>query len=118
MNAKDGVIYFLNVRSALEGAKSSWKDENPPLDELPALRSISDMAWGAWHRMHPDGQGLNRINKFFVDSIVNPTTNALIKFAVNTYELPYYEPRPSSLPKWPGLTFSMDTDQGAALLGK
>lgn len=44
VNARDGVLTFLNVRSAERGAIVTWKVEKPAVDELPKLRQISDLA--------------------------------------------------------------------------
>jgi len=43
VNAHDGMITFLDILSAVEGAKRTWNVANPPVDELPKLRSISDI---------------------------------------------------------------------------
>ncbi|KAJ8106913.1 hypothetical protein OPT61_g9226 [Boeremia exigua] len=116
-NAPDGVIYFINVKSAYEGARELWGVDNPTPDDLPQLRQISDMAWGAWRRKHSPGQPLGGIKKFFVDHIVNRVTIELVAEALKTYELEEGEIRPESVPNWPGLTFDMNTEQGLAMLG-
>lgn len=76
------------------------------------------MAWGIWRRKHPDGQGLNQINKFFVNHIENEVTQELVNEAVDTYTVPEGETRAEYLPAFPGLTFSIKTEQGAAMLGE
>ncbi|KAJ4993438.1 hypothetical protein SVAN01_00986 [Stagonosporopsis vannaccii] len=116
-NAQDGVIYFFNVKSAVEGAKLVWGVTQPPVDQLPQLKQISDMAWGIWRRRHPDGQNLGSINKFLVYYIVNPITNELVAEALRTYNLEPGQTRLIRVPQWPGVTFSMDSEQGVAMLG-
>lgn len=44
VNARDGVVSFLNVMSAERGATSNWKVDKPTEQELPTLRQISDLA--------------------------------------------------------------------------
>lgn len=76
------------------------------------------MAWGAWYRTHPGGHDLGRISKFFVTSIINPITRNLIAEALKTYEVPDGQRRVESVPEWPGLTFSIESEEGAAMLGE
>ncbi len=118
VNTEAGVIYFVDIASAFEAAKSLWKVAKPSLDELPQLRQISDIAWGIWRRKHPDGQNLGRINKVLVDYVVNDITRKLIAKALKTYRVEDGHTRETSVPLFPGITFSMDTEQGAAMLGK
>ncbi|KAH6639024.1 hypothetical protein C7974DRAFT_448848 [Boeremia exigua] len=117
VNAEDGIVHFFDVRSAYEGAKRLWAVENAPMDELPALRQISDMAWGAWRRKHLDGQNLGKIRKFMVHTIINDITMDLIDEALKTYVLAPGEIRLGYVPFYPGVTFDMNSEEGAAMLG-
>ncbi|KZM28677.1 uncharacterized protein EKO05_0009934 [Ascochyta rabiei] len=117
VNARDGVISFLNVKSAERGAIQAWKVERPLVNDLPRLRQISDISWAFWRRAHPDGANLDNINKFLVHDIVNADTLKLIELALKTYRVPDGQQRERYLPKWPGLVFDMETDEGKAMLG-
>lgn len=50
VNARDGVISFLNVRSAERSAVALWKVTKPAADDLPKLRQISDLAYVSYSR--------------------------------------------------------------------
>lgn len=118
VNARDGVISFLDVRSAEKGASMTWGVEKPPINELPKLRQISDLAWGFWNRAHPGKENLNQISKFLVHDIINQDTLDLIKRALATYKVPDGQQRYTRLPKWPGLVFDIETEEGKAMLGE
>ncbi|XPT03569.1 Mitochondrial import inner membrane translocase subunit tim8 [Ascochyta lentis] len=117
VNARSGVIYFVDVRSAFHAAEYLWKPEVPTADTLPALKQISDIAWGFWNRVHPKGRNLGKINLFFVHNIVNAETNRLIKQSLDLYVVSDGQQRVTELPKWPGLTFDIETEAGQAMLG-
>ena len=44
VNARDGVVSFLNVKSAEQGASKTWNVDKPADEDLPKLRQISDFA--------------------------------------------------------------------------
>jgi hypothetical protein len=46
INAKDGVIYFLQRKSPDKAAQDLWHVVEPVDAELPKLRASSDIAWG------------------------------------------------------------------------
>ena len=75
------------------------------------------MAWGVWRRVHPDGQKLDKIKMFFSVLIINKITQQLISEALKTYKAAAGQSRVSSLPRWPGLTFDMESAEGKAMLG-
>jgi len=113
------VVYFLDIVSAVEGAKKAWGlHTNPPADQLPELRQISDMAWGIWRRVHSDGEDLHDINTFLMHDIRNDITKQLIAEALRSYKVPDGQKRATAVPTWPGLSFDTNTEEGAALLGK
>ncbi|KAF3009504.1 hypothetical protein E8E13_003824 [Curvularia kusanoi] len=116
VNARDGVISFFNVMSAERGAAHYWGVDQPSVEELPKLRQISDLAWGFWKRAHPDGAGLNNINKFLVHDIINPDTLDLMRLALQSYEVPEGQ-RYTYIPAWPGIEFDMETPEGKSMLG-
>jgi hypothetical protein len=110
INAQDGVIHFIDRMSPASAAKTLWHlpgSNLPPKDELPALASSSDIAWGLWERMSPGR--LSNINYIFSHKIANEDTRAVITRAT--------EGRPI-LP-WPGEVFEagMSTEYWA-LLGR
>ncbi len=44
VNARDGVLSFLNVRSAEKAASNLWGVDKPEDADLPRLRKMSDIA--------------------------------------------------------------------------
>jgi hypothetical protein len=109
INAQDGVIHFINRVSAASSAKTLWGlggRDQPPKDELPALASSSDIAWGLWERMSPGR--LSNINYVFSHAVANGFTRAIVTRAT--------EGRP--LRTWPGEVFESGTEEYWALLGR
>lgn len=76
------------------------------------------MAWCIWRRVHHGGQGLGNINLLLVSDITNEITKTLIAEALKSYELDEGEVRATKVPGWPGLTFAMDTGEGASMLSR
>ncbi|USP75837.1 hypothetical protein yc1106_03111 [Curvularia clavata] len=110
VNAEAGAVYAIQLSSAAKAARRLWK-RAPLTEELPAIRSLSDIAWAFWNRAHA-GQGLQNVKYLFVTMIINKETNQHVKRALGTLSPPKYEPD-----GWPGHDFNMDTDAGRALLG-
>lgn len=110
VNAEAGAVYAMQLSSAAKAARRLWK-RAPLAEELPAIRSVSDIAWAFWSRAH-GGIGLENINYLFVVMIVNKETNQHVKRALGTLSPPREE-----ADGWPGHDFTMDTDSGKALLG-
>lgn len=117
VNVAEGIVWFIDVASASLKAASLWGVPNPPVEQLPALRQMSDISWGFWTRAH-GGSDLGRINKFIVPQIINEITLRLIDEALKTYIVPQGQERLTAVPTWPGITFDIETDQGQALLGE
>ncbi|KAI4621131.1 uncharacterized protein J4E87_006759 [Alternaria ethzedia] len=105
INAQDGVIHMINRRSAQSAAKQLWNVAQAPKDQLPALASSSDIAWGLWERM--SAGNLANINYIFSHRITNEETRAIIARALEGREV-----RP-----WPGEMFEagMATEYWALL---
>lgn len=78
---------------------------------------MSDLSWGFWYEAH-GGSDLGHITKFVVPQVINDVTLRLIDTALESYDVPADEERPTAIPEWPGITFDIDTDAGKALLGK
>lgn len=112
-NADDGVVFFIDRRSAVSGAAGAWGVKTAPVDQLPELRQMSELAWGMWRHVHPSGASLGNIKYFIVNQVVNTETQGLIAEALNVGGNPV-----AALPKWPGMTWDIESPQGAALLGK
>ena len=74
---------------------------------------MSDMAWGMWRRVHPGGTGLDNIRYFVVNQVLNKDTQGLIAEALKAAQDPV-----TGVPEWPGVTWDIETPQGAAMLGK
>ena len=49
--------------------------------------------------------------------IVNDDTLKLIKMALKTYHVPEGQQRYTLVPRWPGLVFDIETEEGKAMLG-
>lgn len=75
-------------------------------------------SWAFWKREHPDNVGLDNINKFLVHDVINPATVKLVKRALLSYKVSDGEERYKYVPKWPGLVFDIETEEGKAMLGK
>ena len=76
------------------------------------------MAWAIWRRVHPNSESLGNIKYFFVNQIVNKETQGLIAEAIKTYTPQLGQARVDEVPKWPGLTWTVESLEGAAMLGK
>jgi hypothetical protein len=77
------------------------------MDELPKLRSLSDVLWGFWNRDNDDIQGLRIYGALW---IANDDTRKLAASALASRNR-------DKLDRWPGLQFGTDTPEGKALLG-
>lgn len=100
----------MNTVSAAHGAERLW-GRKPTADELPAIRSLSDIAWAFWNR--GAAGNLQNIKYFFVTIIINHETNQLIEIAHRKLDPPKSAPG-----GWPGTEFSMDSEAGQAILGE
>jgi len=110
VNPIAGIVYFLNRRSAQEAAKLYW-GRAASREELPALRSSSDIAWGFGSRER--WGGLEGIKGFMSLMVVNVDTRQIVDEVLRAR---YGEFNEGVLP-WPGTTFDVDDVEGQALLG-
>jgi hypothetical protein len=117
INPDSGIVYFLNLRSAQKAAQMHWGIDNPPSDQLPALRSTSDIAWGFYNRAN--WGRLPNIRAFMSMMIVNTDTLRIIKRVLAMYNdsLPAEMQRINGVQPWPGTTFDVNDIKGQALLG-
>lgn len=117
INAASGIVYFLNRRSAREAARIYWGLGTPPSDQLPALRSSSDIAWGFYNRMN--WGRLENIRAFMSMMVINVDTVRIIDQVLKMHNegLPEEAQRVHSVQPWPGTTFDVNDVGGQALLG-
>ncbi|CAI6337378.1 unnamed protein product [Periconia digitata] len=106
VNPSGGVIFQQYVTSPMTAAKDLW-NRDPALNELPELRALSDIMWGAWNRDNPD---VKKIRYFWVQGVGNTQTKAVIARSLKNVG--------KQLELWPGTTFGMDSDEGLAMLGR
>lgn len=102
---------FLRRGSAELEARELWEvgDQDPvPLDELPALRASSDIAWAFWNRVAEDR--LDKINFFVSMSITNSDTEKVINRVLERKSM-------EAVPVWPGLFVEITSEDYLALMG-
>lgn len=109
INAESGAVYAMSIRSPAKAARTLWR-RAPKEEELPHIRSFSDIAWAYWNRAAVDD--LKNIKYFLVTMIINTETNQHVKQALQNLDPPKNEAN-----GWPGAEFDMDNDAGKALLG-
>ncbi|KAL6703814.1 hypothetical protein ACN47E_009033 [Coniothyrium glycines] len=106
INQNDGVIMVAGLLNPFEAAKNEW-DDDPTMDMMPALRRASDIVSAYWLR---GNQNPRNLRYYFANHIKNDYTLALIAkifAAIGRTEMPY----------WPGVKFTMDTQEAESLLG-
>jgi len=103
------MIALMNAQAPAFCALTVW-GRKPVTDELPHIRSASDIAWGMWNRA--GASDLKNIKYLLVTQIINPTTRELITKAYQSLNPPQSQDK-----IWPGIEFSMETQSGQALLG-
>jgi hypothetical protein len=102
----------MNILSASHSARRLWRTPPTP-DQLPHLRSVSDIAWAFWRRAtSPATHDVRNIRYLFVTVVMNDETSRLIETAHAGLTPPRSGPG-----VWPGTEFGMDGDAGAAILG-
>jgi hypothetical protein len=105
INPSGGVVFMQYVTSPATAALNVW-NKKPSLDELPALRHLSDIMWGAWNRENAD---ISKIKYFWVQGVGNTNTKAVIARALKAAG--------KDLEKWPGTTLDTTDDGALAILG-
>lgn len=108
VNPRHGIIYFLNRASPASAARYLWDVPSVKPDELPALRSSSDIAWGLWRRQ---SDHLWNINYFFSVDVINVETCKIIARAVANRGY-------SHISAWPGISFEPWQVEFSTILGK
>jgi hypothetical protein len=79
---------------------------------------MSDMAWGIWRRVHPNGVGLGNFKYFIVNEVVKAETLNIIAEAPETCEPQKGQARVDHNPGRPGVTWAIETQGRAAMLGQ
>ena len=101
-----------NRQSPATSAQALWGLQNPPAnDELPALKSSSDIMWGLWNLASPNNVG--GIKYILSTPVINDETVAIIKKILEDNCLDLDE-----LMTWSGCEFGSDEPEYLALLGK
>jgi hypothetical protein len=113
INAAAGALFALNRKSSPKAARELWRRKPDPI-ELPHLRSASDISWAAWNRAvaSTPGAQIARVKYFMNMMVINKETNQHIRRALSSLTPPLEE-----VLSWLGTEFSMDSEQGKALLG-
>ena len=90
------------------------KQRAPLPNELPELRSLSDLVWAGWYRgSAPDSSNNANVGnvKYLISlAITNAESLSIISRALKARGK-------TAVSGWPGDTFQMDTKEGQALLG-
>ncbi|KAK3214076.1 hypothetical protein GRF29_28g1908730 [Pseudopithomyces chartarum] len=105
INPVGGVVFMQYVTSPATSAANVW-NKKPTQDELPALRRLSDIMWGAWNR---ENSAIDKIKYFWVQGVGNTNTKSIIARALKE--------KGKGLEKWPGTTLDMSEDGALAILG-
>lgn len=113
VNAAGGAVFALNLASAAKSARRLW-GVKPEIEQLPHIRSVSDVSWAFWNRAvaGTPGADLRDVKYFFVNMIINKETNQHVRRAMKTLVPPLDGPV-----GWPGHDFTMESEAGRALLG-
>jgi hypothetical protein len=109
VNGIGGAVIAMNIVSPAKAAAGLWSQDPKP-EELPHIRSFSDISCAFWNRAAAgDIQG---IHYFVATMVINRETNQHIKKALSELTPPEEDTK-----GWPGHEFGMDSDAGKALLG-
>jgi hypothetical protein len=112
-------VYFFSRESPEHSAELHWKDKRPIPDDLPKLRSSSDLTWGLWNRAAVPRYDIKHIKYFIVVNAANTVTkNTIVPRALKPKNLASDGTKP-----WPGSGFRMDAEgeegeAARALLGR
>jgi hypothetical protein len=101
------MVTLMNVITPGYSAQRLWQ-RKPASDELPQIRSISDVAWGFWNR----AGNVQGIKYLMVAMVMNEDTRNIIRQAHESLT-----PKRSETATWPGFDFATHTPAGQAILG-
>lgn len=108
------MIFFLNIESPYMSARDVWR-YIPADSELPALRALSDIAWGFWNRQ--SAHNLGGIKALWSVNVVNTDATVILARVFQKYTPAPGQTRVDKAPLWPGIDFYTSTEEGLALLG-
>lgn len=113
VNAAGGAVFALNRKASPKAARELWR-RKPETAELPHLRSASNISWAVWNRAvsSTPGTDVKHVRYFVNMMIINRETNQHIRRALSSLTPPLEE-----VLGWPGTEFSMESEEGQALLG-
>ncbi|KAF1933176.1 uncharacterized protein M421DRAFT_415538 [Didymella exigua CBS 183.55] len=112
MNEKDGVLVLAKRYSPAHQA--NYRIPPVPADQLPALRSSSDIAWLAWKPLHDKGIKLNHIVTW---SIANGGSSRLIAAALDAVADETQTSLDTDLKPYPWKEFDVERLSGSLILG-
>jgi hypothetical protein len=87
-------------------AAANLSKTKPQTNQLPELRFLTDVSWGYWNR---DNSNIRNINWYIIQQVENVDVGKLIARALKN--------KKKTLSPWSGTSFSMDSDEGHAILG-
>jgi hypothetical protein len=104
VNSVSGIVMFLHRKSPEVSAKELWKVDSPPPEQLPLLRSSSDIAWALWNRVA--GPNVRNIKYFMALTVVNVQTKTIVvPRALKAMGVADGVPK-----NWPGTGFKVNSD--------
>jgi len=109
INGIGDMVVAINIVSPARAAEDLW-GRKPLPEELPHIRSFSDISWAYWNRAAAGN--IQGIKYFMAAMVINKETNQYIRRILSELTPPEEETK-----TWPGHEFSMDSDAGKALLG-
>jgi hypothetical protein len=109
VNGVGGAVIAMNIVSPAKAAAGLWRRDPKP-EELPHIRSFSDISWAFWNRAAADN--IEGIKYFMATMVINRETNLYIEKALSELT-----PPEENTKGWPGHEWRMDSNAGKALLG-
>ncbi|KAH3906715.1 hypothetical protein HBI56_228980 [Parastagonospora nodorum] len=109
VNGIGGAVIAMGIVSPAKAAAGLWCRDRKP-EELPHIRSFSDISWAFWNRAAAGN--IQGIHYFMATMVINRETNQRINKALSELTPPEEDTK-----GWQGHEFGMDSDAGKALLG-
>ncbi|KAH5436206.1 hypothetical protein HBI47_071090 [Parastagonospora nodorum] len=109
VNGIGGAVIAMGIVSPAKAAAGLWCRDRKP-EELPHIRSFSDISWAFWNRAA--AVNIQGIHYLMATMVINRETNQRIRKALSELTPPEEDAK-----GWQGHEFGMDSDAGKALLG-